>query len=311
MKKSTVAWATLLLTTVLWASSLIFAKIVFTEVTPFIFVALRYTIAAPFLVILVLTSRNRSDNLKQVRINWKVILIAGISGPFLSQVLQYLGLGVTTAGETLLLLSLSPVFAVILASPILNEKITMDKIAGLTIATLGVSFIVIGGTPIDAGFGLLRVVGDLIIIVSTFLFAVNGIAGKIAMRSVDSVSVTTFSTIAAVPFIWISVAIFEDFSILLQLSLTTWLIVLWVGTINTVLGFILYYESMKYIEASRVQIALNMVSVWGVLMSVLILSEPTSILQLLGGALTIIGVIVAQRYANDHKPSENEPIIDS
>jgi len=309
MRKTTFAWIAILVTTILWASSLILAKIVFAEVTPIIFVALRYTIAAPFLILLVLTSRSRTENLRKVRVNWRVILIAGIAGPFLSQVLQYIGLGMTTAGETLLLLNMSPVFAVILAAPLLSEKITLDKIGGLLLASLGVAFIVIGGAPIDAEFGLTRVVGDTIIIISTFLFAINGIAGKIAMKSSDSVSVTAFSTMVAVPCIWISAALFEDLSILLQLSTTAWLIVLWIGVINSVLAFTLYYESMKYIEASRVQIALNMISVWGVLMSILILSEPTSVLQLFGGVLTIVGVVVAQRFANKLNSNETEPKI--
>lgn len=306
MKKSTLAYVAILITTVLWASSLILAKIAYAELTPIIFVALRYTIAVPFLVLLVLSSRNRSKNLKNVKINWRIILIAGIAGPFLSQILQYIGLGVTTAGETLLLINMSPVFAVILAAPLLSERVTMDKIGGLLLATLGIAFIVIGGTPVDTEFGWIRLVGDMIIIVSTFLFAINGIAGKMAMREVDSVSMTAFSTIVAVPCIWISAAIFEDISILFQLTLTAWLIVLWVGIVNSVIAFTLYYESMKYIEASRVQIALNLISVWGIIMSVLILSEPTSFLQILGGALTIVGVVIAQKYANDQKFIETE-----
>ncbi|MDF1540303.1 MAG: DMT family transporter, partial [Candidatus Thorarchaeota archaeon] len=162
MKKSTLAWVAILFTTIFWASSLILAKIAYAELTPIIFVALRYTIAVPFLVLLVVTSQSRTENLRKARIHWRVILIAGITGPFLSQVLQYIGLGMTTAGETLLLLNMSPVFAVILAAPLLSEKITWDKVGGLLLATLGVTFIVIGGTPIDAEFGLLRVVGDAI-----------------------------------------------------------------------------------------------------------------------------------------------------
>jgi drug/metabolite transporter (DMT)-like permease len=310
MRRSTLAWVAILFTTIFWASSLIFAKIVYVEMTPIIFVALRYSIAVPFLVLLVLTSKNRSENLKNAKINWKFIVIAGLTGPFLSQTMQYVGLSMTTAGETLLLINMSPVFAVILAAPLLSERITKDKISGLLLATLGILFIVLGGSPIDTEFGWIRVLGDLIIIVSTFVFAINGITGKVAMREVDSVSVTAYSTIIAVPCLWISVAIFEDLSILLHLSITAWLIMLWVGIMNTVLGFILYYESMKYIEASRVQIALNLISVWGIIMSVLILSEPTSFLQILGGALTIIGVVIAQKYANNQISNETESEID-
>ncbi|MFW9919025.1 MAG: DMT family transporter [Candidatus Thorarchaeota archaeon] len=301
MKRLYLAWAAIVLTTLLWATSLILAKIVYSEVTPIIFVALRYTIASPFLILLVLLSRRRSENLRNSRLFWKSILLAGFLGPFLSQVLQYIGLSMTSAGETLLLLNMSPVFAVILAAPLLKESITTDKIGGLILATLGASFIVLGGAPIDSEFGMLRIAGDLIIIVSTLLFALNGIAGKTAVGGVDSISVATFSTIFAVPFLWLSALLFEDISILFQLTPMVWLVVLWVGIVNSVIAFIFYYESMRYIEASRVQIALNLIAVWGIIMSVLILGEPTSFLQVLGGLLTIIGVIIAQKRFNERK----------
>ena len=304
MKRLYLAWFAILLTTVMWATSLILAKIVYAEITPILFVALRYTIASPFLISLVLLSKKRTENLQNSRIYWKSILLAGFFGPFLSQVLQYIGLGMTSAGETLLLLNMSPVFAVVLAAPLLKEPITYDKIGGLLLATFGVSFIVLGGAPIDSGFGLLRIAGDLIVIVSTLLFALNGIAGKIAVGGVDSTSVTAFSTIFAVPFIWISAIIFEDISILLHLSPLVWIVMLWVGIVNSVISFIFYYESMKYIEASRVQIALNLIAVWGIIMSVLILGEPTTILQISGGILTIIGVVIAQKRLNGRKIGE-------
>jgi len=67
-----------------------------------------------------------------------------------------------------------------------------------------------------------------------------------------------------------------------------------VAVVNTVVSFILYYESMNHIEAGRVQIILNLVAVWGVVFSISILHETITILQVAGGFLTVIGVILAQ-----------------
>lgn len=296
MIKSTAAWLTICLITVAWASSLILAKITFMEgLTPIIFVALRYTIACPFLIVAVYMSRRRSMMRGDIRNNWRIILLAGLTGPFLSQVLQYIGLSMTTAGETILLLNMSPVFAVLMAAPVLKEKITSEKIGGLLLAAIGAGLIVLGGTPLDDAFGPLRLLGNTIVIVSTFLFAVNGIAGKMAIKSVDAVSLTLYSTLFAVPFIWLSAAFTEDITVILRLSASVWAIILWVGVVNTALAFVLYYNAMNHIEASRVQIALNLITVWGVLMAFLVLGEPLFALQLVGGAMTIIGVIIAHR----------------
>ena len=73
------------------------------------------------------------------------------------------------------------------------------------------------------------------------------------------------------------------------------MVVIWVGIVNTALAFILYYESMRYIEASKVQIALNLIAVWGVTMSFLFLHEAIFPLQILGGIITILGVVITQQ----------------
>jgi len=296
VNKNTLAWIAIIFTTAIWASSLIMGKIVFdtlNEMTPIIFVALRYTIACPFLLIIGLQTgkvSNRTIN----RRTWGLIMLAGITGPFLSQTFQYIGLDLTTASDAVLLLNLTPVFSVILASPILNEKITPEKMIGLLLALVGATLIVINTASVEAVSTFDRFFGNIIIIASTALFAINGIAGKISVQSTDSVSVTLYSTLTAVPFLWIAAALFEDLSILFNMSILSWSIILWVGIINTALAFILYYEAMNFIEASKLQIALSLIAVWGVLMSVLVLGDLVSLLQILGGTITVIGVVIAQ-----------------
>ncbi|MHA1137811.1 MAG: DMT family transporter [Candidatus Thorarchaeota archaeon] len=303
MNKTTVAYVALVLTTIAWSSSLIFFKLIVDEVGPIVFVALRYTIATPFLLLLTL-QQSRGKNIGNIRKNWKVVLIAGLAGPFLSQVLQYIGLGMTTASDALLLLNLTPIFAVIIAAPVLKEKITLDKLLGLLIATIGMTLIVLNTSPDVAIPQLQRIIGDIIVIVSTLFFAINGIAGKIAVKYENAVSVTFYSILFVVPIIWLSAVLLDDVTVLLTMSVESWIAVAWVATVNTVIAFILYYESMNHIEAGRVQIILNLVAVWGVLFSITILHETITLLQVAGGFLTVIGVIIAQMTQIRRKSSK-------
>jgi len=298
------AYLAIIVTTVLWSSSLIFAKLIFAEVGPIVFVALRYTLACPFLLVITLQHKKK-QTIDDVKNNWKILLVAGLSGPFISQILQYIGLELTTASDALLLLNLTPIFAVILAAPVLNEKITNEKVVGLVLATIGAMLIVMNTNPESASFDIWRLLGDLIVIVSTFFFAINGIAGKLAIKSVDAISTTFYSTLFAVPFIWISATLLDDVTVLFTMSAQAWLVLIWVAIVNTVVAFILYYESMKHIEASLVQIMLNLIAVWGVLMSILVLNESVTYLQIFGGAVTVIGVIIAQMAQARRKSNED------
>jgi len=304
MSRTSLAYLAIIVTTVLWSSSLIFAKLIFAEVGPIVFVALRYTTAVPFLLVITLQYKKK-QTIADVKANWKILLVAGLSGPFISQILQYIGLELTTASDALLLLNLTPIFAVILAAPVLNEKITSEKVAGLFLATIGAMLIVMNTAPEYTTFDLWRLLGDLLVIVSTFFFAINGIAGKIAVKSIDAVSTTFYSTLFAVPFIWISASLLDDVTVLLNMSFQAWLVILWVGIVNTVFAFILYYESMNHIEASLIQIMLNLIAVWGVLMSIFILNETVTYPQIFGGTITVIGVVIAQLAQKRRKSNED------
>jgi len=303
MARVSLAYVAIIATTILWASSLIFAKLIFAELGPIVFVALRYTLATPFLFVLVFQRRKKQTG-GSLRANWKILLVTGLSGPFISQVLQYIGLELTNASDALLLLNLTPIFAVVLAAPLLDERITLDKIIGLIVATLGATLIVMNASPDLATISIERVLGNIIVVVSTLFFAINGIAGKIAVKSTNTVSTTFYSTLFSVPFIWVTAALFDDVTVLFTMSIQAWAVVLWVAVVNTVIAFMLYYESMKYIESSRVQIILNLIGVWGVIMSILVLNEIVTLLQILGGLLTIIGVVVAQITQVRRKPDK-------
>ena len=304
MTRSSLAWLAIVCITAIWASSIILGRIAFLEITPILFVALRYSVACPALVLVAIIMRKKPVSVITLKRNWKPILAVGFAGPFLSQSLQYIGLNMTSAGETVLLLNMSPVFAVLLALPLLNEKITRHKVEGLLLATVGASLIVLDGVSFEMNLELIRLIGNIIVIISTLLFAISGIAGKMAVEEVDSLSLTLYSTLISIPFLWITAFLFEDITVLPLMSTDVWIIVLWVGIMNSAFAFVVYYEVMKYIEASQVQITLNLISVWGVVMAILILGEFLTALKIIGGLITIVGVIrVQQKYEsrNDSK----------
>ena len=308
MNRTSLAYLTLILTTIAWSSSLIFFKLIVDQVGPIVFVALRYTLATPLLLLLTF-QYPRKRKIGNIRKNWKIVLLAGLSGPFISQILQYVGLKLTTASDALLLLNLTPIFAVLIASPVLKEPITLDKLLGLIIATIGATLIVLNTSPEITIPQIQRIIGDIIVIVSTIFFAVNGIAGKLAIKNENAISVTFYSTLFVVPFLWLSAGLLDDLSVLMTMNIGAWLVVMWVALVNTVAAFILYYESMNHIEASRVQIVLNLIAVWGVLFSITILHETVSPFQIVGGFLTIVGVILAQ--ITQAKKGSNEGLISS
>jgi len=294
MDQHTKSWLAILFTTLAWGSSIVFAKFVYTELTPMIFLALRYTIACPPLYFLVRLLVDTPSDQSVIRENWKVLLAAGVTGPFISQALQYIGLGFTNASDTVLLINFAPLSSAILAVPLLDESLNRWKVMGMVLAIAGATLIVFGGTSFESTVLPNRVLGDILVLVSTFFFALNGIFGKLAVKNLHSISFTFYSILFSIPFLWLTAAVTENIDILFSVSSGNWLLMLWIGVVNTAVSFALYYEAHRHIEASTIQIGLNLVAVWGVTLSIALLAESVTLVTLIGGALTVVGVIIAQ-----------------
>jgi drug/metabolite transporter (DMT)-like permease len=67
----------------------------------------------------------------------------------------------TTASDAVLLLNFTPVFAVILAAVVLDERITVTKLLGLTMATFGAIIIVFNPALVDPLISPTRLIGDI------------------------------------------------------------------------------------------------------------------------------------------------------
>ena len=80
-----------------------------------------------------------------------------------------------------------------------------------------------------------------------------------------------------------------------SLGWQTALSVLYLGAVGTVLGFVWYYEGVVAIGPARTAVFNNLVPVFGVALSALLLGEPILLSMVIGGALVIGGVTLTNR----------------
>ena len=71
---------------------------------------------------------------------------------------------------------------------------------------------------------------------------------------------------------------------------------LYLGVFGTAIAFVWYYMSVKKVGASTTSVFNNLVPVFGVAISVLLLDEPLLMSMLVGGAVTIAGVLMVSSW---------------
>jgi drug/metabolite transporter (DMT)-like permease len=79
-------------------------------------------------------------------------------------------------------------------------------------------------------------------------------------------------------------------STLPQLSRVDWLNLSYLGVGGTALGFSLYYQGIKKIGATRAGVFINLVPLFALLLSWLMLNESVKFSVLIGGLLVLLGV---------------------
>ena len=175
------AYLILLATLTLWSGNWIVARAVRDDISPGIATAGRLVIViallAPF------CWRGLCGQLRRfTRRDWQVLAALGFTGGGLHLACQWLGLHYTTATSAVLYLSTAPVFILLLAQPVLGERIAPRQWLGVLISFLGVALIGMQGELVTPSFNL----GDLFALLSMAMWGSYTVVLRLRRDALDT-----------------------------------------------------------------------------------------------------------------------------
>lgn len=188
----------------------------------------------------------------------------------------------TTVAISTLSYYFAPVIVTVLCPFLFKEKLTGKQILCFLMSTLGLS-LVIGITNLGSGgndvlgvaFGLgAAVFYATVILLNKFIKGISGIQ-RTFLQFLAAIAVLT-------PYV-----LFTDGVHLGQLNGSGWVCLLIVGLIHTGLTYCLYFTSLKELPGQEAAILSYMDPLVAVIIGVLILSEPLSWQQMIGGAMIL------------------------
>lgn len=238
------------------------------------------------LAFLLLTGRRPS--LKDIGNNLFVLCISGIAigGNW---VLLFEAYRYTTVATATVCYYMAPVL-VMVASPLLGEKLTVGKLLCAAAALVGV-FLVSGmaggqipGT--EEFLGILLGLGAAVLYASVMLL--NKKLGNIS--AYDRTLVQLFVAGAVVlPYLLLKGGL--SFA---QMDAKGWLVLLVVGIVHTGLAYVLYFGSMKELKAQTAALFSYLDPVVAIFLSALLLQEPLDIWMVLGAILILGSSLVGE-----------------
>jgi drug/metabolite transporter (DMT)-like permease len=221
-------------------------------------------------------------------------LAMGAAGIYVYNVAFFAALHDLPAGRTSLLVSLNPVFTLTGAFLFLGERLSPIRLAGIGLALAGVAIVISRGdlaALVGTGIGP----GERTMLIAVAAWATYTLIGRVVFRTLSPIAAATYAALWGTALLTLHAAV-EGHSVPLQALGPAQLAALaYIGLLGTVVAFIWYGEGVQAIGAARAAVFTNLVPVFGVIQAAVLLGEAIVPSMVIGGAIAITGVMLANK----------------
>ena len=286
------AWLVLLATLVLWSGNWIVARAVRDDISPAVATAGRLV-----LVVLALgpfSWRGLAAKLPRFSArDWQVMALLGFAGGGLHLSLQWLGLHYTTATSATLYLSTAPIFILLLAAPVLGERIFARQWAGVALSFAGVALIGMQGRFVDPSFNL----GDLCALASMALWGAYTVVLRLRRDALGMVEFLTLVCLLGLGYMTPWVLAELALGATLSLSGAGAAAVLYSAFGSLLLAYAGWSYVVTRLGAARAGVTMHLMPAISVVLAAVFLGERPYWYHFAGVALILAGVALASMRA--------------
>jgi drug/metabolite transporter (DMT)-like permease len=264
---------------------------------PLALVPLRYVVAGLMLLGLLRLIGNTGGIGLPLR-DLPVMVGLGFVGVTLNQVGYTVGLSLTSGSNGALIFATAPVWGLLLGLVLRLERGSWRGALGLGLAVGGVALVVgdgLGSPEASAG-------GDLLVCVSAFSWGAYTVLSLPILRRLDPLVVAGWTIllggIAALPlaftgFPGLSEPVTSvDWS---SVGVGSWMAAVYSTVLASGFAIAAWQANVSRLGANRVLVYMYLVTIFGFVLSVLLLGEGLSIEKLAGAAVILLGVYLARR----------------
>lgn len=283
------AHAALLLMSIIWGVNFAVSKIALVYLEPLTFNALRFPLAALLLYIML---RRRGPIRLPERADVPRVLALGLLGNLLYQMCFIFGLDRTTAANASLLLAGTPVVTALLTAAFGQEKIRPTMWIGVVATLAGVGMIVLGEARSLETSGTLT--GDLLMLGAILTWSFYTVGSRPLVDRHGPLAVTAWT-------LWIGAAgiFLAGVPGLTRIALPAitplvWACIVYSGMFSIGVAYMCYYYGVSRLGNTRTGAYSNLVPVFALLAAWAWLGEMPKLFQVVGAAVIIGGVTIAQ-----------------
>lgn len=263
---------------------------------PLVLVPIRYVTAGLLLLALLRLLGRQAGVVRRSEV--PVLLGLGLVGVTLNQVGYTVGLSLTSGSSAALIFATAPVWGLLLGVGLGVERTSVRAVGGLCLAVVGVALVVSDGL----GSPEAALAGDLLVCVSALSWGAYAVLSMPVLRRYDPLVLAAWTLLlgglAAVP---AAVAGLPGLSEPLgavdwgAVGLESWLAVLYSTVLASGFAIAAWQTNVARLGANRVLAYMYLLTLVGLVSSVLLLGESLGLVKVLGAAVILLGVYLTRR----------------
>lgn len=227
----------------------------------------------------------------QIRPNLGRIFVLGVLGMAVYQSLAYFAATLTTATNMGIILSLMPLMSLAMAIISLGQRLTAGALVGAGLSFAGVLVVVSSGSLgalLQHGVNL----GDAMMLIATLAYAVYSTLLKKWQLRLPPLVLLYLQVLVAI------VVLFPLFAVSQKtgLNLQNVPLVLYACLLASMVAPLAWMQAVQRLGPSRTTLFFNLLPLITALIAALVLKEQLAMYHLVGGLLTLGGVVLSERW---------------
>ncbi|PVE24292.1 EamA family transporter [Microvirga sp. KLBC 81] len=281
-------WALLGLLSVIWGGSFLFVGVAVKELPPLVIVALRVSLAALALQIVL---RAMGMRLPRERQAWAAFFGMGILNNVIPFSLIVWGQSHIASGLASILNATTPLFTVVVAHYLTNdEKLTGSRLGGVIVGFIGVAVMI--GSAALASLNT-NVLAQLAVLGAALSYGFSGVFGRRFKTLGIPPLVAAAGQVTASSCILLPVSFIVDRPwTLAQPSTTAVLSLLALALVSTAFAYLIFFRLLARAGATNVGLVTFLIPVSAILFGVLLLGETLEMRHMAGMALIAAGLML-------------------
>lgn len=279
---------------IIWGSGFVASAVALEHFTPYQILAIRFLIG---IVLLSLIFFKKLKNIKK-----STIIKGSIIGIFLylAFALQTVGLVYTTPSKNAFLTAVNVVIVPFIAFVIFKRKLDKFELFGAILAIVGVGILSLKFTG-GVNFG------DFLTLLCAVAFAFHIFCTAQFVKDEDPILLTVVQMGAATVLGLIVVLFKGETNFVVNIEGAS--AILYLGVFSTTISFLLQTVAQKYTSETKAAIILSTEAFWGMIFSIIILSEVLTGKMIIGAILILVAIIISETKPKIFKKKNRKEVV--